>query len=417
MSDFPPDVQAKFDRMILDENMVPEYQLPSPLRREDGSVITNAIEWQAKQRAFWIEKFASCMYGEIPPRPDTMSFEVVAEKKDALNNSAIRREVRIICGMSDGRSHDMLLLCYLPKKAGCPVPAFFGLNFQSNAACTREPDVMLSPLPRYKSTSPMLTDTRATADKRGNQDYRWNFEDIVSRGFATATVHYFDAFPDFPDGFGQSIYKLFKTPDELAADSHPYGAISAWAWAISRAVDYLESVPEIDSRKIIVHGHSRLGKTALWAGANDPRVAMVVSNCSGCGGAALSRRNFGESLEWLLHWRTYWFNAKWRDFIGNEAALPFDQHILIALIAPRLAYVASGTEDMYADPKGEFAAALAASEVYQLFGGTGLGINTTPPPDTPIGNDIGYHIRTGPHDMTPFDWRAVTNFAKKRLCK
>ncbi len=239
------------------------------------------------------------------------------------------------------------------------------------------------------------------------------FPEVLARGYATGTIHYFDAFPDCPGGFGHSVYRLFHEPAELAGDCHDFGAIGAWSWAISRALDYYESEPRIDRWRMIVHGHSRLGKTALWAGANDLRAALTVSNCSGCGGAALSRRNFGESLEWLLHWRPYWFHRNWQKYIEREEELPFDQHILLALLAPRLVYVDSATLDDYADPRGEFTSAKLAEPVWRLFGSPGLGEAEMPAADTPVGTDIGYHIRTGKHDMTLFDWNAIIDFADR----
>ena len=412
---FAPEVQAKYDRMNLDESKVVPYTLPSPLVGADGKIVKNAVEWQCRQRPYLLELFSEHMYGYLPPRPDHLSFEMLSFDPAAFNGLATRREVAIHCRMNNGREHTMVLLLYIPNHERKPVPAFFGLNFQSNAACTPESDIRLSALPRYNGDNSIYVDTRATADNRGAQAYRWQFKTVLKRGYATGTMYYFDAFPDFPDGFADSIYRLFFRKEDWDAPKCNYSAIGAWAWGIMRAVDYLESVPEIDCRKIIVHGHSRLGKTALWAGACDPRIAMAVSNCSGCGGAKLSRRNFGESLEWLLHWRPYWFARKWQEYIGEEHRLPFDQHSLIALMAPRPVYIDSATEDGYADPQGEFASAVAAGEVYRLFGSNGLGSSVMPAADQLVGDDIGYHIRTGKHDMTEFDWKAIMDFADCKI--
>ena len=249
--------------------------------------------------------------------------------------------------------------------------------------------------------------------ERALQKHRWQFEKLIERGYAAATMYYFDIYPDKPDGRNESIYALFEK-DGIKLNG---GAISAWAWGLSRMMDCLENMPEIDSSKIAVHGHSRLGKSALWAGAADRRFAMVISNDSGCCGAALSRRLFGETLELINIPVSYWFNPAIKKYINKEHELPVDQHMLIALAAPRPVCVSSATEDLWADPKGEFLSTSLAGEVYELFGSKGLNSTTMPPADTPILNDLGYQLRTGKHDMTEQDWNFYLNFADKHFRK
>ncbi len=397
-----------FGRMFHDEKMVPEYTLPEVLESPDET----AFHWVNHRRRQVLELCRE-MFGPIPGRPDSLRFEQLSYRDDALNNTAIRKEVRIHCGMADGRAHYFDLLLYMPK-TDKPVPVCVGLNFKGNHACTDEKDVTFSwslmPEPVLSEESiPKLIPF--TEENRGAQKERWCFEELVRRGYASATVHYFQVFPDYPGGFADSIFKLFYTPEQMAAPDREFGAVGAWAWGLMRIMDYLETEPGIDKEKTILHGHSRLGKTALWAGANDSRFRLVYSNDSGCCGAALTRRNFGETLDWLLYWRKYWFNMALNKYIGHENEMPFDQHMLIALIAPRLAYVASATEDTYADPKGEFTSAKYAAPAYGLFGSPGLGVEEWPPPETPVGCDIGYHLRVGKHDITPYDWKCVLDFA------
>lgn len=397
-----------------DESKVPSYQLPSALKRADGTIISTAFEWMNSQRPSIFNMFETHVYGKIPPRPDELRFELLSSKPDALDGSAVRSEVRIHCRMNNGRSHKMDLLIYLPRSAKKPVPVFLGLNFKGNHAASREKDIMI-PDCWFKNTEEGYLNGKANEGSRAIQDYRWQFDKVINAGFGSATICYNDIFPDREDGWSDSIYKLFYEDDDFKSSNREFGAIGAWAWGLQRGMDYLETLTEVDKNKVVVHGHSRLGKTALLAGTSDKRFSIVISNDSGCGGAAISRRCFGESLEIIQDAFPHWFCSKFRSYIGKEDELPLDQHMLISLIAPRPAYIASATEDLWADPKGEFLSGVNALPVYRLFGSEGLGSDIMPPPDTPVGIDIGYHIRTGKHDMTAFDWDCVLAFANRHF--
>jgi hypothetical protein len=397
--------QTKFDRMNLDENHVKPYSMP------DFKIPSSAFEWYNKTRPHYLNEFKKYMYGEMPPRPDIMEFEVLDYKENALNNLATRKIIRLHFKMHSGISSFADMLLYIPQKVKKPVPAFIGLNFASNAACSFEDDIPVSHIEPANTENDYYNICPAQENERGTKASRWPFETILKRGYATATCYYNDFFLDNDNSFHKSIYSLFYPEDKLKGKSMEFGAIGAWAWGLSRMLDYMESDSDIDAARTIVHGHSRLGKTALWAGACDTRFAMVISNGSGCGGAKLSRRNFGENFEWLLHWRPYWFHKNLQNYINREAEFHLDQHMLISLSAPHPVYIASGSDDHYADPRGEFTALSMASPVYRLFGSKGLDAEEMPPLKKSIQNDLGYHVHDGPHDISIFDWEKFLDFA------
>ncbi len=306
----------------------------------------------------------------------------------------------------------LYLLVAIPK-SDQPVPAFVGLNFAANHSTTSDPDVKLSEewLPkRYKG----VVDNRATDASRGIQDERWPFELAIKRGYAMATLYHGDLDPDFAD-FSNGVHPHFYEEVQTAPAPAEWGAIGAWAWGLSIVASYLIEAPAIDPKRICVMGHSRNGKTALWAGAQDERFALVVSNQSGCGGAALSRRRQGEKLVNINKNFPHWFNDHFPEFDEREDHLPVDQHQLIALIAPRPVLVCSAEEDRWADPAGEFGSCLEANTVYQLLGTNGLAATEMPGANQLVNSRIGYHIRPGKHGIGDADWGVFFDFSDAQL--
>jgi hypothetical protein len=242
----------------------------------------------------------------------------------------------------------------------------------------------------------------------------WPAEALIARGCAAAAFQIDDVDPDRADGFAEGIRAAFGS-DTSDTSGDSWGAIAAWAWGASRAMDWLQTVPDIDASRVGVVGHSRGGKAALWCGAQDERFALTISNNSGCTGAALARGKTGERIAAINKSFPYWFCDNYKRFGDHEDDLPVDQHELLALIAPRLLYVASATNDAWADPRGEFRSCLAAEPVYRLFGRRGVvGGDRPPPPETPLPDGaIGYHLRTGDHDLTPYDWERFMDFAER----
>jgi len=389
----------------FDESQVPDYVLPDPLLKPDGSKVTTAQEWMAHQRARILALLKQYEYGELLPRPDKLSFRLLSRKDDALDGTAIRKEIRITAAMDNGRDLSFDMLLYMPKDAEShPVPAFLGLNFKGNHATSYEDDVAPTGIDKQDGLP-----EETIMQNRACQERRWCFKETVARGFASATVCYNDIFRDQTGFQDNSVFRLFYDKPDMESIGNTYTVIGAWAWGLSRAMDCLESLPEIRHDAVAVHGHSRLGKTSLWAGAIDQRFAMVISNDSGCGGGALHRRKYGENISQHfqnhLNWGVpCWFINKLDEYLWREEDLPIDQHELLAMAAPRPLAIATATLDLPADPKGEFLAACAASQIYGLFGSQGLPQTEMPAPDVNITGDISFHYRTGKHDQTPQDW-------------
>jgi hypothetical protein len=359
---------------IEDESKVPPYVLPDPLVLESGGKVADPRTWTETRRPELLRLFETHVYGRTPrggPRP---RFTIGRTDPSALGGRATRKEIALTFG-EGAAARRMDLLVYLPNGAAAPVPAFLGLGFDRNDAV------------------------------------KWPIPMIVDRGYGVATAYYGDLFPDRPDGAADSVLTLFPARQGPEA----WGAIGVWAWAMSRALDYLETDRAVDATRVAVLGHSRIGKAALWAGAQDPRFAIVISNESGCGGAALSKRIYGETVAAITKRFPHWFAPNFARYADREAELPVDQHELLALIAPRPLYVASAVEDRWADPRGEFLGALGADPVYRLLGTDGLPAREMPGVDQPIHGRIGYHVRSGGHALAEYDWRQYLAFADKHL--
>lgn len=295
-----------------------------------------------------------------------------------------------------------------------PSPIFLGYNFYGNQTITDDTAVIVSKAWAMDNDEFGITDHKLTETSRGVRRNRWAIEKIIDGGFGLATLYYGEVDPDKND-FSDGLHSLFYAKGQEKPNKNEWGSIAAWAFGMSRALDYLETDADVDATRVISFGHSRLGKAALWAGASDFRFAGVISNDSGCGGAALSKRKFGETVGRINTSFPHWFCDNFTEYNENEEKLPVDQHELLALIAPRPLYVASAAEDEWADPIGEYLSAHYASAVYELYGKEGVSPNEMPDVNSPIQNTLAYHVRTGKHDVTAYDWERYIEWAKKYI--
>jgi len=393
-----------------DESKVTPYVLPEALKTTAGRTIRNAKDWESLRRPEILEIFSREVYGRTPRQKPAVRYELISEDNMAMGGKAIRKEIKAC--FSDAEDHCVAILLYLPK-SGLPAPVFLGLNFEGNHSVYADTGIQLNPRWMRRTDIRGVVNHHATEASRGQLYSRWQVEKLIERGYGLATVYQGDFELDRPGRSGKDgIRHLFGTGNA----NDEWGSIGVWAWGLSRVMDYLETDTMVDAKKVALVGHSRLGKAAIWAGAQDQRFAMVISNNSGEGGASLSRRNYGETIADLNRVVSYWFCPNYKKYNENAAALPVDAHLLLALMAPRPIYVASATLDTWADPKGEYLAAYGAGAVYALYNKKGLADIVMPPPDTPVGEgSIGYHLRTGEHDITAYDWEGYLNFADKHL--
>ena len=391
-----------------DESKVSSYTLPDPLTFENGTRVRTAKDWQPR-RAEILSLFEENIFGRSPKAPSSINYKLFDTDKNALSGKATRKQVTIyFSSRRDGPKEDVLI--YIPNSAKKPVPMILSLNFSGNQAVIDDPGVKLATVWNRTTHQPET----AKQDARGT-DKNFEVENVLDRSYGFATIYYQDIEPDFDGGISHGIRPLFYESGQTQPAPDDWGAIGAWSYGLSRAMDYLEKDKDVDSKRVAVMGHSRLGKTVLWAGAQDQRFAMVLASCPGEGGASLARRNYGETIRNLTDRFPFWFAANLKKYADNPGRLPVDMHELIALSAPRPVYVTGAENDKWADPKGEFLALVAAGPVYQLLGASGLGADQMPALNQPIQHTLAFHYRTGVHEVTYFDWEQFLNFADLHL--
>jgi hypothetical protein len=374
-----------------DEAKVPPYKLPDPLLLANGRRITSAEAWRNERRPEILRLYETEIFGRIPSNTPKVTWEVKETDPAARGGAALMKQVVGTAGSGAG-AIQMKVTVYTPAKAAGPVPVILLANFGGGGT------------PARAGGGVQLGDPPVAAE-------------ILARGWGYAMVGYNDIQPDKADSLKQGVIGLTLSPGQEQPGPGEWGSISAWAWGVSRIIDYLETDKSVNAKQVALQGHSRLGKAALWASALDDRIKVVYASCSGEMGSALSRRDWGETVDDMTHNFPWWFTGNFQQWAGRWNEMPVDAHMLIALSAPRPVFITGGTADQWADPVGMFLAEVNAGPVYKLLGGTDLGVAQGPPPlDAPLTKgDLGWHYHTGGHSATPADWNAFLEFAGKYI--
>ena len=397
-------------------------------------MVTDAATWMSKRRPEIVKLFEENEYGRAPGRPADMSFDVFDKGTPAFGGKAMRRQVTVYFS-ADKSGPQMDLLIYTPAGATKPVPVLLNVSFvANNMAVPDDPGVKVGTRwnpqekKRVAATRPAFArpagtqaaGTRPAATRPGGGGFgRLDVMQLINAGYGVATVNYGDIDPDVLGGIPGGVRALYLKPGQTQPAADEWGSIAAWSWGLSRAMDYLETDSAVDAKRVALFGVSRLGKTVLWTGAADQRFALVIASCSGEGGAALSRRNYGETIKLMVEPTRYpyQFAAYWGKYADDPNKSPVDGHMLVALMAPRPVLLQTGDTDRWSDPKGEFLAAVAAEPVYKLFGKEGLGTEVMPGAKEPILHTIGYEMHAGGHGSMPSDWGQYLAFMKMHLMR
>lgn len=402
IADYPPDKVADIPVNYTDAN-AGAYTLPDPLQLANGKPVKDAKTWQQKRRPELVKLFEELQFGRTPPAPKSLQYEVTDAGTKTHAGKALRKQITIFFG--PGKAAPKLdLLLYTPAASTGKVPVLLNASFTANSNAIDDPGIKPGEIwNREKQRVPAA---------QGRAFGKVNIEPFLDAGFGFATVYYGDIDPDFNGGIAHGVRSLFPAPQP-----DEWGTISAWAWGLSRALDYLEKDAAVDAKRVALTGVSRLGKTVLWTGAHDQRFAMVIASCSGEGGAALSRRHYGETIAHLIAPTRYpyQFAQNYGKYAANPNDSPIDAHMLIALIAPRPLLLQTGNTDKWSDPKGEYLAALAAAPVYKLFHKSAPEAKDVPPAGQTVMTTLGYHMHLGGHGMVPADWAVFLEFMKSHL--
>ena len=388
-----------------DEAKVGSYTLPDSLTLANGQPVRDAKTWTEKRRPEIVRLFEENEYGRSPARPASLSFDVFERAAPAFQGKATRRQVSI--RFAGDKKADFLL--YLPAGSRKPVPFLLNISFSANSATVDDPGV--------KEGEVWGPDKKRIPVSQARRFGKIDVARLIDAGFGFGTIYYGDIDPDFAGGIQYGVRAPFLKPGQSEPAPDEWGTIGAWAWGLSRVMDYLETDKGVDAKRVAIFGVSRLGKTVMWAGAHDTRFALVIASCSGEGGAAISRRNYGETVAHLTapSRYPYQFCANYGRFAQHVDQMPVDANMLVALMAPRPVLLQTGDKDYWSDPKGEFLAAVAAAPVFRLFGKQGLDTDQMPAPGSGIFHTIGYFEHIGGHGTVPSDWDQYLKFLRQHF--
>jgi hypothetical protein len=407
----PPTVVAGIP-VNYDEAKVGTYTLPDPLRLNDGKPVKDAKTWTQRRRPEIVQLFETQQFGRVPASAPThltaSSFDITDKGTPALNGTAIRKQIDIHL-TADKAGPTIHLLEYIPTAAKKPVPLLLCINFGAVQFAVDDPGITPHEIWDAKTHTRIMP----KASIFGKLD----IPTLLAANIGVATFYYGDVVPDYPEGLADGIQARYLSPGTTKPAPDEWGSIAAWAWGMSRVQDYLETDSAVDAKRVGIHGVSRLGKTVMWAGAHDQRFALVIASCSGEGGAALSHRNYGETIAHLTDPTRYkyQFALNWSKYDGFPDTAPMDANMLVALVAPRPLLLQTGTTDGWSDPKGEFLSEVAAAPVYKLLGKDPLDTEVWPAAKTPVLHDLGYYMHEGGHGMVPSDWAIYVDFIKLHL--
>lgn len=388
-------------------------ELPDPLVMMDGRRITSKQQWEEERRPELKALFQHYMYGYLPA-PTSVKSTLTASNDSLFNGKASWKSFSLSYGPEGTPPLELLLI--LPRTQKGVPPVFVGINVCGNHTVIADADVPVTKSWCRRGRCPGCEDHIATEAGRGGDADVWNAEMVIDRGYALATFYYGDVDPDKRENdFSDGVHPHFFKNGQTKPDKHDWGAIAAWAYGVHRVIDFLESNESIDSSRLALVGHSRLGKTSLLASALDERIKVVIPHQAGCGGTAPNRFNVGESVERINTSFPHWFSDTFPDFNKQVDRLPFDQHCLAALCAPRAVLFSNAEQDQWADPNGQFNMLKAADPVYRFLGIDGLAKDAKPEMGKLIDSRLGYFIRPGKHSMSAEDWKVFLDFADRHL--
>lgn len=405
-----PDAKVADIPVNYTESKAGSYTLPDPLKLANGKPVKDAKTWTDKRRPELLRLIEENQFGKVPGRPADMTFEVFDPGTPAFGGKAIRRQVTIYFTKDKAAGPYADLLIYLPAGATKPVPVMLNAGFTANNLAVDDPGVKVGRIWNVQQKQRLP----ATGASRFG---RLNVLATIERGFGIAVVNYADIEPDAIGAIAGGIRQVYLKPGQAEPGPDEWGAISAWSWGFSRVLDYLETDKDVDAKRVALFGVSRLGKTVLWTGARDPRFALVIASCSGEGGAAVARRNYGETLAHMSHPTRYQyqFAANYGKWAANPAEWPVEANLLVALMAPRPLLLQTGNTDIWSDPTGEFLSAVSATPVYRLFGRDGLETEQMPQAGQIVGGTLAYYMHQGGHGTIPSDWEVFLQFMEKHL--